>query len=72
MSRRHWRKVKQALDRGLVLWAVPGKKGYSVARWSGDIRRHRNSWNRNGKTAAQWFPLGVDPKRVVRSQQFNR
>jgi hypothetical protein len=71
MSRRHWRKVKQALNRSYITWAVLGKKNsHAVHRWSGDIRKHRNAWSRNGKTAAQWFPAGVDPKRVVRMPQF--
>jgi|JI10StandDraft_1071094.scaffolds.fasta_scaffold606526_4 hypothetical protein len=70
MSRRHWRKVKQALSRGLFTWDMKGVSGYVVHWLSGDIRKHRNAWSRNGKTAAQWFPAGVDPKRVVRMPQF--
>jgi len=37
-----------------------------------DLRKHRNSWRRNGKTAAQWFPLWFNPKKVVRSAEWLR
>lgn len=68
MSRRHWRKVKRALRNQGTAWAVK----FTMSDRPLCYRKHRNTITRNGKTAAQWFPLGVDPKRVVRSPQFNR
>lgn len=63
MSRRHWREVQRVLRNQGVAWSMEKLVGT-------DLRKHRNAWRRNGKTAAQWFPPGVPPKRVMRMEEW--
>lgn len=68
MSRRHWRKVKRALRNQGTAWAVK----FAMSDRPLCYRKHRNTITRNGKTFAQWFPCGVNPRRVLRMMEWTR
>ena len=65
MSRRHWREVRRFLRRNRVAWGMKDLRGV-------DIRKHRNAWRRNGKTAAEWFPVGRYPSAVLNMPEWVR
>lgn len=66
MTRSHYRKILRALRNQGTAWAVK----FRMSERTLCYRKHKHACWRNGKTFAQWFPAGVDPKRVVRMPQF--